>query len=104
MIFLQRPEGYWDATEGLALALNAHLDDECETNDCPLSCDPAAVRETMPEIAFSRLPGGEEPLSPEAADELRLRVWVRPRRPHIISSTYISPCPSIHYYCPNGKQ
>lgn len=78
LILLQHPDGYWDASEGVALALNAHRDDADDSNDCPLSAQAEAISDTLPEIVLSAAePEGAEPLSPEEERQLKLRIWVR---------------------------
>lgn len=68
LILLQQEDGSFRCSPGLALALNAHLEDDDDDNDCPLSCDLEAIRATMPEISAK---GAEED------PELRLTIWVR---------------------------
>lgn len=53
-VFLVRPDGSFDCTDGLALALNAHRVDDDDTNDCPLTCQArqSALRRRNPPPAF----------------------------------------------------
>lgn len=48
-IFLQREDGSFELTQGLAGALHAHTDEAGDADDDPLSFSPEAVRRTMPE-------------------------------------------------------
>lgn len=34
------------------MALNAHVTDDNDANDCPLTCQVQAIRESMPEMIF----------------------------------------------------
>lgn len=78
MILLQRPEGFFECTEGIAFALNAHLSAEdfspddpdvpaAGLLDCPITCQTEAIRRSMPEMVVS---GDLD--SPEG----KLRLWV----------------------------
>lgn len=74
LILLQRPEGFFDCTEGIALALGAQLHSELAGGlggDCPITFQTEAVRQTVPDITVD----GDE-LNDE---EGKLRIWVRCR-------------------------
>lgn len=70
----QTPEGYFDCSDGLALALNAHVEDDDDSNDCPLTCQVEAIRSSMPPLEFL---AGADGLDADAVAALTLRVWVR---------------------------
>lgn len=74
LILLQTPEGYFDISDGLAFALNAHVEDDDDANDCPLTCQPEAIWETVPELEFTV---GADGLTEEQLEQLRARIWVR---------------------------
>lgn len=74
LIILQRPDGGFDPSEGLALALNAHVTDDDDTNDDPLNCQVEAITESMPEMILN---GGEGEEGGSGQQELKMRVWVR---------------------------
>lgn len=69
-IFLQRKDGSFACTPGLALALNAHTEDDNDENDDPLTCQVEAIVQSMPEIVIEGHGG-----TPEEVEELRMRVW-----------------------------
>lgn len=68
LIFLQNPDGSFNCTEGLALALNAHSEDQDEANDCPLTCQWQAIRDSMPEMTVG---------SGDNSHDTKLKIWVR---------------------------
>lgn len=73
---LQTPEGYFDVSEGLALALNAHVEDDDESNDCPLTCQVEAIEKSVPEMVLAAN-GGAEGLGEAELARLKSRIWVR---------------------------